>query len=530
VPFELGPTNPAQALRLLQLVVDTLPQFIFWKNRESVYLGCNENFAKVAGFNDPSELVGLTDFDLAWKEHESEYFRAIDKRVMDAGRPEYRILEPQKQSDGKEAWLETNKIPLFDDAGNVVGILGTFEDVTERKLAEEAAQHNKRLESIGKLAGGVAHDFNNLLGGIIGATEILQRRSPGQADQALLSEILRTAERASELTSKLLAFSRRGNVQSEVIDLHEAIANVAPLLKRGLDPRIQVEFRTDAKASFVAGDASELELAILNLSLNARDAMPDGGQLYISTTDVVLTSEQCIASQFNLKPGPHVRLQIQDTGTGIPEGIIDHIFEPFFTTKDVGSGTGLGLAAVYGAVQAHGGAIEVERGRPMGASFVIHLPLGETTPKRNEQAADDAKPIIEGVALVADDEPLLNRMTCERLKKLGFQTLAAENGEKALSLFTENRDDVRLVVLDVVMPRMGGLQCLAQIRALAPTLPVLIVSGFTRDHLVGRDHETQNAIFLKKPFGFSQLQAAVNQALTVAGGPPRPMRQGLPPE
>ena len=288
------------------------------------------NFAKVAGVCSPADIIGKTDYELAWKEEEANYFRDIDERVMSSGQAEYRIIEPQMQSDGKEAWLETNKLPLFNEQGEVVGILGTFEDVTELRLAEEAEQHAKRLASIGKLAGGVAHDFNNLLGGIIGAAEVLQRRIGDQADQALLGEILRTAERAADLTGKLLAFSRRGNVLGDVLNVHEAIENVAPLLRRGLDPRIQVEFELNAVRSFVSGDASELELAILNLSLNARDAMPDGGRLRISTENLTLTPQLCVASPFDLKPGDYLRIRVEDTGTGISPDVVEHIFGPIF--------------------------------------------------------------------------------------------------------------------------------------------------------------------------------------------------------
>lgn len=511
------PSSPQAAAQLLQLVVDTLPQFIFWKNRESVFLGCNDNFAKVAGMSSPAEIIGKTDYDLAWKKEEAKYFREIDERVMSSGQAEYRIIEPQMQADGKEAWLETNKIPLFNDKGEVVGILGTFEDITERRLAEEAEQHAKRLASIGKLAGGVAHDFNNLLGGIIGAAEVLQRRIGGQADQALLGEILRTAERAADLTGKLLAFSRRGNVLTDVLDVHEAIENVAPLLRRGLDPRIQVEFQLGAKRSFVTGDASELELALLNLSLNARDAMPGGGKLRITTENLTLTSQNCVSSAFDLKPGEYIRIKVEDSGTGISPAVIDHIFEPFFTTKAVGSGTGLGLSAVYGAVQAHSGAVEVERDRPVGAAFVIDLPLSKSQPRAKLDRGSERPQPHRGLALVADDEALLRNMTCERLKRMGYETVSAEDGERGLLLFREHQSEITLVVLDVVMPTMSGLECLRRIRELVPGIPVVISSGFTRDQLVGRDEEVQNAVFIKKPYGYAQLERSIEEAIAVAG-------------
>ncbi len=507
------PTSPEAALRLIQQVVDTLPQFIFWKDRNSVFLGCNERFARVAGCDSPAEIVGKTDFDLAWKREEAEWFRKVDQRVMASGRAEFHILEPQKQSDGKEAWLDTNKIPLIDGTGAVIGILGTFEDVTTRKAEEDAKQHKKRLESIGKLAGGIAHDFNNLLGGIIGATELLQRRAASDVDKELLGEILRTSERAADLTNKLLAFSRRGSLQIETLSIHEAIENVAPLLRRGLDARIDMRLELRAKRHHVRGDASEIELALLNLGLNARDVMPEGGVLRIFTEQVELSQQDCQQSRFNVRPGTYVRIGVEDTGPGIDQELRERVFEPFFTTKDTGAGTGLGLAAVYGAVQAHRGAVQVDPTKENGARFLIDLPVCDDAPPLMGSREAQPQLRLSGKALIADDEVLLRRATAERLKRLGFEVLEAGSGEEALSAFQAHQDEIALVLLDVVMPKMGGVECCQRIRQLRPGLPLILSSGFTKEQLVRGDDRTADVVFLKKPYVYSTLLRAIEDAM-----------------
>lgn len=516
MPSSKIPETPEAALLLLQRVVDYLPQFIFWKDRDSVFLGCNERFAKVAGLSSPSEIVGKTDFDLAWKTEEAEFFRKVDQRVMETGVAEYHIVEPQKQSDGKQAWLETNKIPLFNADGEVTGILGSFEDITDRKAEQEAAHHAKRLESVGRLAGGVAHDFNNLLGGIVGATEVLARRTEDPASQDLLREILRTAERAASLTNKLLAFSRRGNLREETFDIHEAVENVAPLLRRGLDPRIAVEFELAARRTHVQGDASEIELALLNLGLNARDAMPTGGLLRIATSNVNLTEKDCAGSPFELRPGPHVRIEVEDTGVGIPRDLVERVFEPFFTTKAGDSGTGLGLSAVYGAVQAHRGAVRVEAERQKGAHFTIDLPLTTGTPRSQTRPDMAAVPSFAGKVLLVDDEQLLLTTTGERLRGLGFEVLTAHDGEAALRQFDDHASDLVLVLMDVVMPRLGGVECCRRMLEKRPGLPVILSSGFTRDQLIGADAHTRDVLFLKKPYAHSTLVRCVTEALAAA--------------
>jgi PAS domain S-box-containing protein len=500
--------------QLLQLVMDNIPQHIFWKDRELRYLGCNSNFAKAAGFDRPEDLIGKCDFDMPWRREESEFFRAVDRRVMASGRAEYHIIEPQLQADGRQAWLDTNKVPLVDENGEVVGILGTYEDITERKLAEEALQHAQKLEAIGQLAGGIAHDFNNLLGGIIGAADLIRGRLTESADvRSLAHEILKTSERAAELTSKLLAFSRRGRMQNEIIDLGEAIENVTTLLRRSIDRRITLGVEQRATISTVRGDASELESALLNLGLNARDAMQRGGRMRITTENIELSQEHCEASTFQLMPGIYVRVRVEDSGTGIPPEIRARVFEPFFTTKPRGEGTGLGLSAVYGAVCSHGGAVTVLDGPDgKGTVFQIDIPTVNAPTSSREPALSG--PVPDGLrVLLIDDEPVIRSSASRLLRELGAIVHVAEDGDEGVTFFEQHQDEIDLVILDVIMPGCSGRECYRMLKDIRPDIRIIMSSGFTRDELIEDITEDGAAAVLKKPYGREGLTRALLRAL-----------------
>jgi PAS domain S-box-containing protein len=497
--------------RLLQLVMDNIPQFIFWKDRNSVYLGCNAKVAQAAGVGRPENIVGKTDFDLAWKREEAEFFREVDERVMSSDTAEYHIIEPQQNAEGKQAWLETNKIPLHDAAGNVVGILGTYEDITTRKQSEEALRHAQKMDSIGQLAGGVAHDFNNMLVGILGAAELLRRGKLGAPEStALLDLIVHSGQRAADLTGKLLTFSRRGRMQARVLDVHQAIDDALAILSRSIDRRVEIRKSFCSEPPLVRGDPAELESAILNLGINARDAMPEGGILEITTSTLELDAQECQTPSGDLQPGRYVEIQVRDTGHGIPEEIRARVFEPFFTTKGQGLGTGLGLAAVYGAVTEHGGAITLRSEVGTGTLFRILLPLarGDTL----QPLASDQKPTSRaerGTVLVIDDEEAIRTVSSLMLRDLGYETLTAEDGLAGLTLFETHRGSIRAVLLDVNMPHMDGRDCLKRLRRLDPHVRIIMCSGFTEEALERDGADQGIAVFLKKPFRRADLAAAI---------------------
>ena len=505
----LGVDNPEQ---LLQQVMDSIPQFIFWKDRNSVYLGGNEKFARAAGVDSPADLIGKDDRDLVWKPEETEWFRTVDRRVMESGKPERNIVEPQLQADGRQAWLRTNKVPIFGNDGEVVGIVGTFEDITDERVAEQRNRHAQKMEAIGRLAGGMAHDFNNMLGGILGAADLLRADVGEGRGPELLEIILHSAQRAADLTHKMLAFSRRGQMQRTSTDLHTTIGDAASILGRSIDRRIAIELDLAAKRSVVLGDHAELEAAILNLGINARDAIDGAGRIDISTSDVTIEGAGCYQGSFVLAAGEYIELRVRDTGPGVPEAIRERIFEPFFTTKSVGAGTGLGLAAVFGAVSEHGGAVALVGGSG-GACFRLLLPITD------RPAAVDARrrsPPTEVLGrpriLVVDDEPAIRDIVCLTLDGLGYQTVRARNGVEALEIFAVRPQSFDAVILDVVMPEMGGHDCLRELQRIDPSVRVLMSSGFADDVMIEESDEAVYA-FLKKPYHPGELSRTLARVL-----------------
>jgi two-component system, cell cycle sensor histidine kinase and response regulator CckA len=430
---------------------------------------------------------------------------------MSSDKAEYHIIEPQQNADGKQAWLETNKIPLHDAAGNVVGILGTYEDITLKRQSEEALRHAQKMDSIGQLAGGVAHDFNNMLVGILGAAELLRRgKLAAPESTALLDLIVHSGQRAADLTGKLLTFSRRGRMQARLLDVHQAIDDALAILSRSIDRRVEIRRNFASNPPLVRGDPAELESAILNLGINARDAMPDGGILEISTATLELGAADVQTPSLQLEPGRYVEILVRDTGHGIPEEIRARVFEPFFTTKGQGLGTGLGLAAVYGAVTEHGGAITLHSEVGKGTVFRILLPLarGDTL----QPAAGDQKLVDRperGTVLVIDDEEAIRTISSLMLRDLGYETLTAEDGLAGLTLFETHRASIRAVLLDVNMPRMDGRDCLKRLRRLDPHVRIIMCSGFTEEALERDGADQGIAAFLKKPFRRDDLAAAI---------------------
>ena len=506
------PGRPEDAAKLFQLVMDNLPQFIFWKDRNSVYLGCSQNFARVAGIEGPHAIVGKTDFDLAWKREEAEYFRKIDQEVMASGVARYHIVEPQLQADGREAWLETSKVPLFDDAGNVVGILGTWADITEKRAAKEALFRAQKMESVGRLAGGIAHDFNNLLTGIMGFADVLQRQLDGQPELARLAGgIASAAERAADLTGKLLTFSRRGIMQRRPVDVHAAIESVVSLLSRSVGPDIELEVDCQALRHVVMGDVTELESALLNLGLNARDAMPQGGKLLFETRNVELKADDR-AGEFEIVSGEYVRVTVRDTGVGMTPETRERAFEPFFTTKEDGSGTGLGLPAVYGAAVAHQGAIRVESETGRGSAFILDLPVTDCLPEPPPRRPS-GRLRRSGRVLVIDDQQTVLQAAQHILEGMGLQVVTASDGATGLGFFAAAPGTFDMAIVDMIMPQMSGRECFHALKTIRPNLPILLVSGFLQDELLEDLTRDGGATFLKKPFGRVALSQAVARAL-----------------
>ncbi|HYH64558.1 MAG TPA: PAS domain S-box protein, partial [Urbifossiella sp.] len=333
---------------VLRCVIANIPAGVYWKDRASVYLGCNERVARDYGLTDPGRVVGRSDHDLAPDPAEAEARRAGDREVLDGGTPVLDREECHTRPDGTRGTYLTSKAPLRDDCGRVVGILGVYRDVTDRKRLEEQLRQAQKMEAVGRLAGGIAHDFNNLLTVIRGNAELLWATPGDAASGEMYLDLVTTADRAAALVRQLLMVSRRQPARVEVLDLNEVVASMSGLLGRLLGGRVVVEAALAARPVTVRADRSHLEQVVMNLAVNARDAMPGGGTLTIRTeaTGHSATTEAA---------GRVARLTVADTGTGMTEEVRGRAFEPFFTTKGPDQGTGLGLATVFGIVQQAGG-------------------------------------------------------------------------------------------------------------------------------------------------------------------------------
>ena len=365
-----------QALRdreeLLRGVIATIPCGVFWKDRDSVYLGCNDQVARDHGLTSPNEVLGRSDFDLCTQHEEATLYRECDKQVIESGVPILNLEEQLTRSDGTRATLLTSKVPLRDARGQIVGVLGVYQDVTESKRLEEQLRQSQKMEAVGRLAGGIAHDFNNLLTIIRGNAELL-RPSFEAASSSLLDDLTLAADRATALIRQLLMFSRRQPVCVEVLDLNEVVTALSGLLRRVLGSRVAVETATRHHVPVtVRADRSHLEQVVMNLAVNARDAMPDGGTLTVGTS-----LERGPRLQIRQSTRSRVaRLTITDTGTGMTDEVKARLFEPFFTTKGPDKGTGLGLATVFRIVQQAEGQIEVESAPGAGTTFRVHPARG----------------------------------------------------------------------------------------------------------------------------------------------------------
>nr|WP_320133900.1 response regulator [uncultured Holophaga sp.] len=389
-------------------------------------------------------------------------------------------------------------------------------DVTDYRQLQESLAHAQRLDAVGQLAGGVAHDFNNMLGGILGLAEFIRDTELSRERQVRqLDKIVAACRRAGELSSKLLAFARRGKVESTPVDVHDTLENVVALLRRTLDKGIAIQVHAGAGGAEVIGDGSMLMNALLNLGINAAHAMPEGGLIRMGTRNVLLGEAYCEASPFDLQPGPFLLVEVEDTGTGIAPGHLARIFDPYFTTKPAGQGTGLGLAAVYGTVKQHHGAIEVASELGRGSLFRLYLPCA-TVQGRTQRPAEE--PVRgRGTLLLVDDEEIIRGAATAILEGLGYRVLVARNGEEALAVHAEARREIRMVILDMIMPRMAGRECFQRLRESDPDLPVLLASGFSQPDDLSSLLASGACAFLRKPYNTLELSRAVAASL-LAGG------------
>jgi len=413
---------------------------------------------------------------------------------------------------GREIWV-TCRFSRFDQSGHP-HLLLILTDITERKSLEDQFRQAQKMESIGRLAGGVAHDFNNLLTIISGYSELMLSEVPPEHPlHDYLMEIKKAGDRATLLTRKLLAYSRRQILAPDVLDLNALVQDAESVLKRVLGEDVEFVTAPGADLGPVRADAAQLEQTLMNLAINARDAMPRGGRFMIETANVQL-DEAYAQTHSEVQPGPYVRLTVSDTGCGMDEVTLAHIFEPFFTTKEPGKGTGLGLAMVFGFVKQSGGHVCASSQPGRGSTFNLYFPRVETPAPAAASPADGHAVTGGGeTILLVEDEEDLRKLALELLAQQGYTVLEAPDGPAALRLAETYPGAIDLLVSDVVMPGMDGRQLAGRLTALRPAIKTLFMSGYTDDTILRHDIQTSETSFLQKPFSVEALPRKVRQVL-----------------
>jgi PAS domain S-box-containing protein len=622
--------------QLLEEVVNAVPVRVFWKDKNLVYLGCNTLFARDAGFGGPKDVIGKDDSQMVWRE-QAESFRDDDRKVITSGQSKLLFEETLTNHEGQTITLLTSKLPLRDARGEIIGVLGTSKDITERKRAqgshsrlamavEQAAetivitdltakilyvnpafekstgytraealgQHprllksgkhdaafyrqmwnvltrgevwhghminrrkdgrlyeeeatispvrdatgriinfvavkrdvtrevqlesqlrqRQKMEAIGTLAGGVAHDFNNILAVIQMQAGLLKSSGGLAAEQSgIVDDIGIAVERGAALTRQLLLFGRRESFQPGDLDLSNSITTTIKMLRRMLGETIEVQLNLAAQPLLIHADAGMMDQVLMNLAVNARDAMLNGGQLVIETSGVEL-DEFAIAQSDLARPGSFACLSISDNGSGIPPEVLTRIFEPFFTTKDAGKGTGLGLATVFGIVQQHQGWINVYSEVGQGTTFRIYLPrLATSAEAKSSPPAPTAMRGGKETILLVEDELALRLSVRMTLSRLGYRILEAPTGVKALEVWKKNREEIQLLLTDLVMPDgMTGIALAQRLLQEDSKLKVIYMSGYSTE-VAGKGFPMQEGVnFLTKPFAAKKLAKTIRDRL-----------------
>jgi two-component system, cell cycle sensor histidine kinase and response regulator CckA len=498
----------------LRQVIDANPHLIFVKDWEGRYVLANCSVAEFHGTTVES-ILGKRDCDFGLKQEEADQFLRDDREVISSQRPAFIAEEPATcRSTGATRWFQTIKVPLLSADGSARQVLGVATDITQRKQLEEQFRQAHKMEAVGRLAGGVAHDFNNVLTVIRAQTEfLLTDLPPDDPRRADVLEIQNAADRAAAFTRQLLAFSRRQLLQPVVLELNEVITGMEMMVRRlvGEDVVLLTKLKPDLPR--VWADPGQLQQVIMNLAVNARDAMPQGGTLLIETS-VVELDEHYPRQHPSAKPGVHVVLVVTDTGCGMDPATRARVFEPFFTTKEPGKGTGLGLSTVYGIVKQSGGHIWVYSEVGRGTTFKLYFPphYGVAAASSPQPAEVPALGAGATILLVEDERPV--RSTLRRLlERHGYRVLEASNGQDALTLVAARGAEIDLVLSDMVMPGMGGTELAGRVRGSSPGIPVLLMTGYTEEAITRAGDRALDEHIIEKPFTLHTMLEKVSLAL-----------------
>jgi PAS domain S-box-containing protein len=502
----------------LRTIIDTDPECVLVLGKDGAIQEVNPAGLAMFEAESQAEIAGTKFGDLVVPAF-AEAFHGLFQGVLEGrnGTLEFRI----KGLKGTERWVDTHAAPMCDAEGRTAFFLGITRDITERKNNDERMQQTHKMNAFGQLAGGVAHDFNNQLGAILGYAEMLVERCTQPDMKRFAVSIERAAKRSAELTHNLLTFARQAPSQSIPIDVHGLIGETVELLERTIDKRIIVTTSLSARYAAILGDPSQVQNAILNLALNARDAMPDGGTLLFST-EIVRVGEPApdeadfvfpAETGLNLADGRYLHLSVADTGTGMTEDVKRRLFEPFFTTKPVGKGTGMGLASVFGTVKLHHGAITLTSAKGHGTVFHLHFPLSEKEQDESRREPAVKRSVGRLGILVIDDEPMLRELLADLLIQEGHSVYTASTGREAVKVYQDSWSKIDLVMLDMIMPEMDGKETYHALRKIRPEVKVLISSGYSPNEEIQDIIDEGILGVLHKPYTKALLEAAILKAM-----------------
>ena len=488
-------------------VLDSLPGIFYLFDRKGKFLRWNNNFEEITGYS--AEGIG--------RMHPLDLFAGPDKALV-----KERIMEVfVKGSAEVEAELVTKsgKKMIYYFTGETFQVkdepclIGMGIDISERKKLEEQLRKSQKMEAMGLLAGGIAHDFNNLLTGILGYANLLSLKEGGDPGVAKAAGIIqRSAERASQLTAQLLGFAERGKNQNVPVELGRVIASVTGVLERTQNPRIRIVTSLRPERGGVLGDPSQLDQVVMNLAINACYAMPDGGQLKITTEPVTLDETFCRERDW-MSPGKYLLLSVSDTGVGISPENMERIFDPFFTTKAHGKGTGLGLSMVFGIVKNHGGCVDVRSEEGAGSVFRVYLPESPEGAPKETAVTDPTLPRGHGRILLVDDQEPVREVAKDMLEALGYEVITAADGLEGVSRYRDLWREIDLVILDMIMPNMSGGDCFRRMKEINPKARVVLSSGYSMDGAIQNVMNEGILAFIQKPYRLEELSRVVGTAV-----------------
>ncbi len=635
-------------MELIKTIIGSIPQATFWKDKDGVFLGCNQQYALDANCSSPKEIIGKTDYDLPWEKEESDRFREIDRKIMETGIPCLNYEETHSVL-GEKKKLLVGKVPLRDEKGNIIGVLGTYSDITDIKKAQDILTHNEqllnglmqtvpfgvvfikdrviewcndrmcqifgysneeivgnmtrmfyetdeefervgrdlyggligyktnwietrwraksgeyidvrisatlrspnhseegivagiidireqkqleqeqeqirermyqvqRIQSLEALAGGVAHDFNNILMAMIGSAELANHELPMVSPaREYLNNIIIAGKKGAELAQQMLSYARKKSFATKKVNVNKMIEEMVQILKSSISKKVVLKLDLSEELPFVEGDATQLSQVIMNLVINANEAIGNKSGIIIVRTSASFCDSKYLNTVFlpdELKEGLYVILEVVDTGCGMDEETRRHIFEPFYTTKF--TGRGLGLASVFGIVRSHQGGIKVYSEKGRGTAFKIFFPAVEWMEEEETAfTADEKKLDITGTILLAEDEDTIRTLTQRMLEHIGLKVLTSVDGREAVKLFKEHQDEICCVILDLTMPHIGGEEACRSIKKIKPGVPIILTSGYSEDQVDIKIGPDSFSGYIQKPYRFESLKNIIQKVLS----------------